>query len=581
MYRPLTDRNRIVIRTLYIRDYALIDELEINFGEGLNILTGETGAGKSIIIGALNLILGERADTDSIRTGATKAITEAHIDVHNDQRIIRLLADNDIEPAGTVILRREIRPGSSRAFINDTPVNISVLKQAGDMLVDLHGQHDHQLLLHEEQHRAMVDGFTQATLASAEYLEAYRQVVAVRKDLAAFRRREKDLQEKSDLLSYQLKELRAANLSVDEPAEMESEMNLLDNAEELEKQSAIVTGLGSDGEINVMELLGKIERAVEELGRIQPEFESYLQELHSARVSIGELLRFTERNRANFGYNPERLEKLRVRQAELARLQKKYASDIPGLIELRDELENTLSLAENFDLEIGKRERELQRQLTNLKRCALILHEARESIGERLHEAIGEELQKLGMPHARFEVRVEWLRDPNGWLEIDGQSVACEEHGCDSVRFFISTNKGEVLKPLSKTASGGEISRIMLALKAVLAREHSLPVMIFDEIDVGISGQVGHQVGRTMRALSKRCQIIAITHLPQIASQSHHHYRVLKTEEDERTVTRIEPLFDKEHILEIARLMSGDLITQSSLESARELIAENKKADTK
>lgn len=570
-----------MIRTLYIRDYALIDELEINFGEGLNILTGETGAGKSIIIGALNLILGERADTDSIRTGAAKAIAEAHIDVRSDERIIGLMAENDIESTGTVILRREIRPGSSRAFINDTPVNISVLKQAGDMLVDLHGQHDHQLLLHEDQHRAMVDGFTQATLASAEYLEAYRLVVAARKDLAAFRRREKDLQEKSDLLSYQLKELSAANLREDEPAGMEAEMNLLDHTEELEKQSAIVTGLGSDGEINVMELLGKIERAVEELGRIQPEFESYLQELHSARVSIEELLRFTERNRASFEYNPERLEKLRIRQAELARLQKKYDADIPGLIKLRDELENTLSLAENFDLEIGKRERELQRQLTNLKRCALILHEARESIGERLHEAIGEELQKLGMPHARFEVRVEWLRDPNGWLEIDGHSIACEEHGCDSVRFFISTNKGEVLKPLSKTASGGEISRIMLALKAVLAREHSLPVMIFDEIDVGISGQVGHQVGRTMRGLSKRCQIIAITHLPQIASQSHHHYRVLKAEEDERTVTRIEPLFDKEHIREIARLMSGDLITQSSLDSARELIEENKKTDTK
>ncbi|MCA1801956.1 MAG: AAA family ATPase, partial [Rhodothermaceae bacterium] len=364
-----------MIRTLYIRDYALIDELEINFGEGLNILTGETGAGKSIIIGALNLILGERADTDAVRSGASKAIAEAHIAVNGDQRITRLLAENDIESSETVILRREIRPGSSRAFINDAPVNISVLKQAGDMLVDLHGQHDHQLLLHEDQHRAMVDGFTQATLALAEYLNAYRQVVAVRKDLAAFRKREKDLQEKSELFSFQLRELRAAGLREDELAEMETEMNLLDNAEELDKQSAIVTGLGSDGEINVIDLLARIEKAVEELGRIQPEFESYLQELHSARVSIEELLRFTERNRTNFEYNPARLEKLRLRQAELARLQKKYAADIPGLIELRDELEKTLGLADNFDLEIGKRERELQRQLTNLKRCALTLHE--------------------------------------------------------------------------------------------------------------------------------------------------------------------------------------------------------------
>jgi DNA repair protein RecN (Recombination protein N) len=570
-----------VIRTLYIRDYALIDELEINFGEGLNILTGETGAGKSIIIGALNLILGERADTDAVRTGSSKAVAEAHIAVGGDERITRLMAENEIEPSETVILRREIRPGSSRAFINDTPVTISVLKQAGDMLVDLHGQHDHQLLLHEDQHRAMVDGFTQATLALAEYMKAYRQVVAARKDLATFRKREKDLQEKSGLFSYQLRELQAAGLREDELAEMEAEMNLLDNAEELDKQSAIVTGLGTDGEINVIDLLGRIERAVEELGRIQPEFESYLQELHSARVSIEELLRFTERNRTNFEYNPARLEKLRLRQAELARLQKKYAADIPGLIELRDELAKTLSLADNFDLETGKRERELQRQLTDLKRCALTLHEARESIGERLLEAIGEELQKLGMPYARFEVKVEWLKDPDGWLEIDGQTVACEEHGCDSVRFFISTNKGEKLKPLAKTASGGEISRIMLALKAVLAREHSLPVMIFDEIDVGISGQVGHQVGRTMRALSKRCQIIAITHLPQIASQSHHHYRVSKTEENERTVTRIEPLFDKDHIREIARLMSGDLISESSLQSARELVDESKKADVR
>jgi DNA repair protein RecN (Recombination protein N) len=566
-----------VIRTLYIRDYALIDELEINFGEGLNILTGETGAGKSIIIGALNLILGERADTEAIRTGASKAVAEAHIQVGGDERIARLLTENEIEPSQTVILRREVRSGSSRAFINDTPVNISVLKQAGDMLVDLHGQHDHQLLLHEDQHREMVDGFTQATLALKEYRAVYHRALQARKDLEDFRKREKELQEKNDLYSYQLRELRAADLCPDELDEMEAELKLLDNAEELARYSGIVAELGSEGEVNVMELLTRIEKAVEELGRIQPEFGSYLQELHSARVSIQELLRFTDRNRLSFEFNPGHLEKLRQRQAELSRLMKKYGTDLPGLIRLRDELAETLGLAENFDLEIGKRERELKRVLDELKRCALSLHEARESIGERLHEAIGEELQKLGMPHARFEVRVEWMKSTGGWFEIEGSKVACEENGCDLVRFFISTNKGETLKPLAKTASGGEISRIMLALKAVLAREHSLPVMIFDEIDVGISGAIGQQVGRTMRILSKKCQIIAITHLPQIASMSHHHYRVLKAEEDERTVTRIEPLLEKEHIREIARLMSGDLITDSSLQSARELVEESRK----
>ncbi|MGD8426723.1 MAG: DNA repair protein RecN [Balneolaceae bacterium] len=563
-----------MIQSLYIKDFALIDELEVSFQEGFNILTGQTGAGKSIIVGALNMILGERADTEVIRQGAKKAIAEAIIKTGETEQINKLLEENAVEIRSELILRREIRSSGSRGFINDTPVTITVLKQVGDFLVDLHGQHDHQMLLREENHRDVIDGFAEITPALEAYKKSYHEIVGLRKELRQLKKRERDLQEKAELYRFQVKELEDAELDPHEEEELDSEVHLLDNAEELDQKAAAVVELGQADEINVIDLLNRIKLHLEDVSRIEPDFESYLEEISSARISVQETVQFAERYRSKIEFNPSRLERLRARQNELQRLQKKYQRGIPELIEYLHEIRKELNLAENFDLEITKLEEELEEKSKVLAQRAQKLHNNRLAVGEKLSNLIERELTKLGIPHADFEVRVDWLAagESQGWITIEGRPVECTEHGCDDIRLYISTNKGEEPKPLAKIASGGEISRVMLALKSIIAREQSLPVMIFDEIDTGISGEISEKVGRTMRKLSQKCQIIAITHQPQIASQAHKHYKVKKIEEADRTVTRIIPLNESDHVIEVASLMSGEDITDAALKSARELI---------
>lgn len=564
-----------MIKSLYIKDFALIDELEVAFEEGLNILTGQTGAGKSIIIGALNMILGERADTDVIRRGADKAIAEATIRVGDEKELKQLFEENEVEFSEYVILRREIRGTGSRAFINDTPVNIGVLKEAGDLLVDLHGQHDHQLLLKEENHLGVIDGFGEIEPILKSYQQEYGKMQELQKELRSLKKREHELQEKTELYRFQLQELEEARLGEIDLEQLDSEMNLLDNAEVLDQKAAAISEMADSDDGNIIQLLNFLKLNLEDLSRIEPEFKNYLEEINAARVSINEAIAFAERYRNSIEFNPKRLEELRQRQSELNRLQKKYQRELPDLIKYMHEIQRELSIADNFDLEIEKLEDSISTQAEVLKEHAISLHETREQVGEKLGELIQKELTKVGIPHSKLDVRVDWLLSNNGWIEVEGKQIDCTETGCDDVRLYISTNKGEEPKPLAKIASGGEISRVMLALKSILAKEHSLPVMIFDEIDTGISGEISEKVGASMRKLSEYCQIIAITHQPQIASQAHKHYKVAKAEEGERTVSRIIPLSEEEHIHEIASLMSGSRITDSALTSARELIEKN------
>lgn len=564
-----------MIKSLYIKDFALINELEVPFEGGLNILTGQTGAGKSIIIGALNMILGERADTEVIRQDTDKAIAEAIIHIDENTPVKNLLTENAVEFKKELILRREIRDSGSRAFINDTPVNIGVLKEVGDYLVDLHGQHDHQLLLKEENHLSVIDAFGEVQPYLESYREAYGKMKELKKEYESLTKRESELDEKLELYRFQVKELEQAELNIHEEEEIEAEMNLLDNAEELDQKAGAVVELGSGSDVNVVDLLSTIKLHLEDIARIEPEFETYLEEISTARISIQEMINFTERYRSGIEFNQQRLDELRQRQSELNRLQKKYNRTIPKLIEYLNDIRRELSLAENFDLEIEKLEKLLQECANKVAGKAKKLHDKRIEVGRYLSGSIVDELKNLGIPNAKFEVKVDWLNTKQSRVHVDGLPVECTGQGCDDVRFFISTNRGEEPKPLAKIASGGEISRVMLALKSTLAKEQSLPVMIFDEIDTGISGEISEKVGRTMRRLSEHCQIIAITHQPQIASQAHKHYRVQKIEEADRTVTKIIPLSNDEHITEVASLMSGEDITDAALKSAQELIDKN------
>ncbi|AXJ02002.1 DNA replication and repair protein RecN [Cyclonatronum proteinivorum] len=562
-----------MIASLYIKDFALIDELETSFEPGLNIITGETGAGKSIIIGALNILLGERAQLESIRQGAAKAIAEVILKTGEDEKLAALLLEHGVEPAPETIIRREVRHSGSRAFINDTPVQLSVLKQVGGLLVDLHGQHDHQLLLREENHREVIDSRPGVAAALEAYVRSFEAVSELRKQKAALQKRERELREKQELYRFQLRELRAADLKPDETEQLERDIRLLDSSEELNETAAKILTAGRDGKFNALDFLGMMEQALGQMAQLEPEFESYVQELETARISVEELLRFTEQYQTNIEFNPVQLETLRQRQAELRRLEKKYGKSPEALLTYMEEVEQTLSLADNFEAELEKLDVQIQKAAGVLGAKAKALHDARIAEGERLSGDIERELMHLGFRHARFAVVVRWREQSDGWIEIDGKRIACAADGADDLSFYISTNKGEAPKPLSRTASGGEMSRIMLALKSILAREQRLPVMIFDEIDTGISGPIAQQVGRTMRGLADTVQILSITHLPQIACMAHTHYVVRKTETDERTVTRIDRLSEEEHIREVARLMSGTDLTEAVLSSARELVA--------
>jgi DNA repair protein RecN (Recombination protein N) len=342
--------------------------------------------------------------------------------------------------------------------------------------------------------------------------------------------------------------------------------------------------------VNVMDLIHSLKTALEEMAHIDPAFESYLEEVRSARISIQEAVQFTERYRDQIEFNPDRLEELRVRQSELNRLQKKYGRSVAELIEYQAFLDGELGSAESMDVELERLQSAIESQAEVLKGAAVALHNQRVASGERLSAEIVDSLKELGIPSGAFRVEVRWMtvegregssvggarsggsRITGGWFDLDGKGIQCTENGCDEIRFFISTNKGEDPKPLSKIASGGEISRVMLSLKSILAKQQRLPVMIFDEIDTGISGAVSEKVGRRMRGLSSNCQIIAITHQPQIASQAHNHYRVEKVEDDERVITRIVPLSEEEHIEQVARLMSGEQLSVHAIESARQLV---------
>ncbi|MEX1120840.1 MAG: DNA repair protein RecN, partial [Balneolales bacterium] len=556
----------------YIKDFALIDELEVSFAPGLNILTGQTGAGKSIIIGALNMILGERADTDMIRYGTQKAVAEAVMNVGDTESIKSILSEHAVDFGRVIILRREIRHSGSRAFINDTPVNIAVLRQVGDLLVDLHGQHDHQLLLKEENHHRVIDGFPKVEKALACYKDVYKETSSQMKELFVLRKRERELQEKLELYRFQSKELEAAELDKAEIEAMEAEMKLLDNAEDLDQKAAMITDMGSNGEASLTEILDTLKAALSEMAGIEQEFETYSQELNTAAISIQEMLRFTERYRANIEFNPSRLDQLRQQQTSLNRLEKKYGRTVEQLALYREELRENLNLAENFDLEIEQLQKKVDAQLEKLASAAAVLHEARVKEGQILAGRMEKELHGLGIPHASFEVRVNYITSEKGWITLDGTQTACTELGCDEVAFYISTNKGEQPKAMIKIASGGEISRVMLALKSIAAMEQHLPVMVFDEIDTGISGAVAERVGETMRNLSEHCQIVAITHQAQIAGQAHHHFSVEKYEEEDRTVTHIKLLSRDERIREIASIISGAEVGEHALASAREMI---------
>ena len=567
-----------MLRSLYVRDYALIEELSVEFGSGLNVITGETGAGKSILIGALSMILGDRANTDTLRTGAKKAIIEGIFDDADTEHLRALLEENAIEtePLPRIILRRQITDHGSRAFINDTPATLDVMRSVASELIDLHGQHEHQSLLRTDEHLRLLDGFGGLGSLVDQYRRRYETVaelVEEREELAA---RERELRQQKELYEFQIKEIDEIDPQPGEEEELQAERRVLENAEHLYSSTAGLYEMLYEKEDAVHDQLVVARNELQDLARIDDAFEEQLEEIKSAQIIVSELASFLQDYNAHIEFNPERLSDIRERMGELEKLKRKYGGTLEAVIEYREEIGEQYELAADFKGNLERLDAEIEAAQQKLTDAAERLSAKRREVAERIEAAIIGELERLGMPHSRFEVRFTRQEDDAGWIRPGGrgdQRYRAYSKGMDRAEFYISTNVGEEPRPLTEVASGGEISRIMLALKTILAKSERLPILVFDEIDSGISGDMARRVGEAMHDLASYHQIITITHLPQIAALGDVHFRVEKHVEGGRTKSDIHRLEDEEQAAQVATLISGTDITDAALESARELMA--------
>jgi DNA repair protein RecN (Recombination protein N) len=564
-----------MLKSLEIKDYALIDHIQIEFEKGLNIITGETGAGKSILIDAMSLLLGERASTEVIRKGAQKSVVEGIFEVADNRKVKSLLEENDIEFQSELIVRREISlKGSNRCFVNDSPVPLNLIKELGDLLVDLHGQHEHQSLLRTETHIDFVDDYSGNEKLLQEYQSLYRQLKKAIAELNELKNKEVSLKEKKEIYEFQIKEIDAINPLPDEDEQLTEELNVLENSEKILTLSDEIYNLLYESDNSVNDLLGEVKNKLSQLSSIDKTLLEAEGECESALTIIKELSSTLRSYKSKIDVDPKQVEEKRERLASLNLLKKKYGGTLKRVLEHREKIGNEFNLAENFSEEIARQENLLKelRQKTGI--ASVKLSESRKKNAKKIESEVKKVLSSLGINEPQFEIRFSShiKSDNDDFIMINSEKYSYNEKGIDELEFYISTNAGEDLKPLIKVASGGEVSRIMLSLKTILAKNDKLPLLIFDEIDTGISGRIAQKVGKALRELASFHQIIAITHLPQIAAMANHHYVVEKINEDNRVVSHIRKLDEQEHIREVAKLLSGEKLTEASIQSAIQLI---------
>lgn len=565
-----------MLKSLEIKDYALIDHTEIEFGRGLNIITGETGAGKSILIDAMSLLLGERASVEVIRKGAQKAFVEGFFDVELNKKVRSLLEANEIEFQPDLIIRREISlKGSNRCFINDTPVALTLIKQLGDLLVDLHGQHEHQSLLRNESHIGFLDEYSGNSKLIEEYQVFYKELNKKTSELKNLISKEESIKEKREIYAFQIKEIDSVSPSVGEDDTILNELNILENSEKLLELTEEVYTKLYDAEPSVIDLLGETKHKLNQLSGIDKSFLESEGECDSALAIVKELADSLRSYKSKIDVDPKETEYKRERLGAINMLKKKYGGSIENIIEHRNKIGKDFELADNFSDAISKIQSEIKALQKSAGEAAEKISLSRKKSAAKIESQVIKSLNQLGISDSSFKVKIsktEADKDSVDFILFNNKKYSYSDTGFDEVEFYISTNIGEDVKPLTKVASGGEVSRIMLSLKTILAKSDKLPVLIFDEIDTGVSGRIAQKVGAALRDLASFHQIIAITHLPQIAGMANFHYSVEKKQIDDRTVSSIRQLDENERINEVAKLVSGEVLTKESIESAKQLI---------
>lgn len=572
-----------MLAALSIRNLAVIEEVSVQFHPGFHVLTGETGAGKSIIIDALSLIIGGRSSADIIRYGCDKAEIEALFDLPADHPVWQILMDLGIEAAADehLVIRRELTvQGKSMSRINGQMVNLTMLREIGEHLVNIHGQHEHQSLLKVDKHLHLLDTYGEATISpvKAAYAEVYHTYTALRKELQELQDTSQKAYQMLDLYRFQIEEITNAGLKIGEDELLAEEKRKLANAERMMDSvtDAYQQVNGSKG----LDAIGKSISKLEDIMMFdQVRLQPIVEQLQSAYYQIEDAAFQLRDYREEIEFNPARLEQIEERLDLLSSFRRKYGDNVEEILSYLEQIRKETEMIENKDEIIQKLQQQVDVEFRKMVSLAGQLSTLRKACAERLAVQMEAELKGLQMDRTRLEVKLERIEDPNG-LDVDGVSIRFTKHGWDSAEFLISPNPGEPLRPLHKIASGGELSRLMLALKSIFAAVDKVPVLVFDEVDTGVSGRAAQSIAEKMSSLSKLCQNFSITHLPQVACMADHHYLIQKQVQNERTMTQVEELSEQGRIEELARMLGGVEITEKTLHHAQEMLilAEERKA---
>lgn len=555
-----------MLRHLYIKNYTLIDELDIDFKDGFSVITGETGAGKSIILGAIGLLLGQRADSKAIKTGTDKCVVEACFDLSR-YNLSDFFEQNDIEEdAADTIVRRELTAsGKSRAFINDSPVSLAQMKELGERLVDVHSQHQNLLLNKQNFQLEVVDILAEDSRELNDYRHLYADYQQTACQLEALQQEIEQSRKEADFLQFQFEELASAKLVAGEQEELETRSDTMTHAEDI-KQALYEADNAFNGEENsILSALKRSASALHGIERVLPVASQLAERLDSSYIELKDIASDVSSSLDDIDFDPSELEAVNMRLDKIYDLQKKYhVSTVEELLELQEQLQQKLLTIENSDEALEQLRQKLEKLKAECKQKADVLTDKRKKAAKTIEKQMHERLVPLGMPHVRFEI-----------------SVACDSlgmNGQDKVAFLFSANTSTALQPVSQVASGGEIARVMLAIKAMISGAVKLPTIIFDEIDTGVSGKIAEQMAQIMFEMGcQNRQVISITHLPQIAALGATHYKVYKDETAQGTTSHMVMLTADERVNEIAQMLSGSDVSQAAIENARQLLKTNRK----
>jgi DNA repair protein RecN (Recombination protein N) len=558
---------------LKIKNFILIDELSVTFGKGLNILTGETGAGKSILIDALSGVLGEKMSTDMIRSGYDRAVLEGVFDISGLPQVKQILELSGIDNEDdTLILRREIYSnGKGRCFANSVQIPLSKLKEIADYLVDIHGQNEHQNIVQVAKHRELLDNFGGLQALVQNMSQLHKQLQEIKEKIESLQIDEREKARRIDYLTHAIGEIEQANLQPNEEEALKNESNLLSNAEKLFNELNTVQEL-MQGDRGVVQSLKKMEMSLGHMANYDPNLSGVLETVREAYYSLEDAYATLRDYARSIDFSPERINQVEERIALISSLKKKYGDTIQDVLSYAQNAKRELATITSTDEALDKLQQEYAVTLKQARELALQLSEKRLESAKKLEQMVTQELADLGMQGTVFRVSIKREISPDGEIEANNKRYILYPHGLDRVEFLLSANEGEDLRQLRKVASGGEMSRIMLALKKCILDADIVDSLVFDEVDAGIGGKTAEVVGKKLKALAKQRQVLVITHLPQIAAMSDNHYMVQKKKVNARTTTLVEKLSPNEKVNEVARMLAGEVVTDLSIKHAKELI---------